>query len=156
MTFRKSVLWGFLFSLFVCVENIDGRELDFKTYRLELEGSGEDYRCSLVHSQQEMENSLRKAGSSDDKISELDVDWSKNIALLVTGEKVVPVELFHPEENRVRLRYKIAKPEVFKPEEKKNPDGSSITEGLRSLPRWALLVEFPRLAEVDHYECGLV
>ena len=155
MISRRSVLWGFLFSLFVCVGNIDGRELDFRTYHLKLEDdSGEDYRCRLVRSQQEMENSLENAGSSGSQIAGVGVDWNKNIAILVTGEKVVSVELFFPEENRVRLRY-----EIFRPwgRSREQSRGQSREQGLSSrFSRWAILVEFPRLAEVDHYECGRV
>ena len=148
MTFRKSVLLSFLFWSVVFVENINGKELDFKTHYLRL-AHGESYMCKLVRSQQEMENLLKKAGSSDDKISEVDVDWSKNITLLVAREKMIPVKLFHSGENRVRLRYKSVKYEI----PKSNPDSVSITEGLHSPPRWALLVEFSRLVDHTEYDC---
>lgn len=146
----RSVLWGFLFSLAVCVENIAGEEeLNFRILRLVY--SGENYKCSLVRSQQEMENSLKNAGSSESRISEVDVDWSKNIALLVTEEegRIISVELFEK-----TLQYKVDKYKGFDPEEVRHPDGSvSITVGLQPLPRWALLVEISRLIEIEQYNC---
>lgn len=151
MISNRSVLWGFLFSLAVCVENTAGEELDFRVHHLRLADGGENYKCSLVRSQQEMENSLRNAGSPESKISEVEVDWSKNIALLVTEEEgeIISVELFEKS-----FQYKVAKYEVTEPKEIRNPDGSiTITVGLRSFPRWALLIEISRLTEIEEYKC---